>query len=151
HEQPGPIPKGAHFLGTEHGRLLLQEFADFQCEACALQDRMLERVIERYKDRVQLIYRHLPLKSLHPHAEQAAIASECAHLQGRFWETKRYLFASQSRLGDLLRERTMPTIDSSDGAQFAACLEAQTTLPAVRRDLEEARRLGLRSTPSVIL
>jgi hypothetical protein len=133
------------------GGVLVQEFSDFQCPACAQMDRTLERLVERNEGRVRLVYRHLPLTSIHPWAEPAALASECAAWQGRFWETKELLFKRQGELGFLLGDLEGRLWDLPDPSAFRACVEGREAEAAVEEDVAAARRLGLRATPSVLI
>jgi hypothetical protein len=133
------------------GPLRIQVFEDFQCPACAQMDRTLERFVDLHGEQVQRVDRHLPLASLHPWALRAAIASECAARQGRFEEAKRYLFERHDELGSTLARGPEKSWNLPDAAAFRACVEGRQTEDAVERDVVEARRLGLRSTPSVLI
>jgi hypothetical protein len=150
--EPAPAADGLS-TGRLRGRgtVLVQEFGDFQCPACAQMDRILEQLLERNEDRLRLVFRHLPLRSIHPWAEPAALASECAARQGSFWTTKRMLFSRQPELGGLLSDPGDPSWGVPDPEAFRDCIEGRDAEAAVDADVAEARRLGLRSTPSVLI
>jgi len=76
-------------------KVLVEEFSDFQCPACkgAAEDTGLIR--EYYADKIEFIYKHYPLTSIHPYANSAAIAAEAAREQGKFYEFHDLLFAHQ--------------------------------------------------------
>lgn len=133
------------------GPLLLQSFEDFQCPACARMDRTLERFLDQEPGRATLVYRHLPLPSIHPWALRAAVLSECAARQGKFREVKRALFERQDELSRILRQGYEESWGLPDPGAFRTCVEARQTEGAVQKDMAEARRLGLRSTPSVLV
>jgi protein-disulfide isomerase len=103
-----------------------------------------------YSDRIRYSFRHFP-KVRHPHAEPAALASQCAAEQGAFWETKRLLFFNQDRLGEILGQRALPTIPAGKTESYAACLKSRSAWGSVRKDREWAENLGLRLTPSIII
>ena len=46
---------------------------------------------------VRYIFRNFPLSSIHPHAQKAAEAAECAGEQGKYWEMHDLLFAGQEQ------------------------------------------------------
>jgi protein-disulfide isomerase len=149
--EPAPQLGGPDRPQRGQGPLLVQEFADFQCGACARMDATVERFVERHEAEVRYVYRHLPLKSIHPWAERAALASECAARQGRFREAKRMMFERQEHLGSLLGEESRSPWPVPDEATFRACLETGATGEVVQQDVAEARRLRLRSTPSLLI
>jgi protein-disulfide isomerase len=86
--------------GSESLRLVLVEFSDFQCPFCARAHQTLKEFMARHGDEVTLVYKHLPLTSIHPEAMAAARAAWAAHRQGKFWEFHDELFANQSQLGE---------------------------------------------------
>jgi protein-disulfide isomerase len=133
------------------GPLLAQVFGDFECPACAQMDRSLERFLDQHEGQVQRVYRHFPLAAIHPWAERAAIASECAARQGRFEDAKRTLFERQAELGSVLAQHPEESWHLPNLGAFRACVEERQTEGAVREDVATARRLGLRSTPSLLV
>ncbi len=98
-KQPNPTSNEVtaidHVKGNPDAAVTVIEYADFQCPACRSYAPVVHELTEAYGDRVQFVYRHFPLKTLHPNAVAAARASEAAHLQGKFWEMNAALFASQ--------------------------------------------------------
>jgi protein-disulfide isomerase len=142
--------EGVNVLGNPSGVLQITEFADFECPPCAAQDQVMDRLWATYSDRIRYSFRHLP-KRRHPNAARAALASQCAAQQGRFWETKRLLFANQDRLGELLARSELPTIPVGEAHKYAQCLQSLSAWPSVHSDLTWAQNLGLRATPSVII
>ena len=142
--------EGINVLGRSTGTLPVTEFADFECAPCAAQDRNMDRLWVEYSDRIRYSFRHFP-KPLHPHAEPAALASQCAAEHGTFWETKRLLFSNQSRLAELLAHPELPTIPARDIGSYSQCVQSRSAWPSVSKDREWALDLGLRVTPSIII
>jgi hypothetical protein len=142
--------EGANVLGGQSGTLPVAEFADFECGPCAVQDRIMDQLWGSYSDRIRYSFRHFP-KPRHPHAEPAALASQCAAEQGAFWETKRLLFSNQDRLGEMLGQGALPTIPAGRTESYAQCLKSRSAWGSVRKDREWAQNLGLRLTPSIII
>jgi protein-disulfide isomerase len=86
---PGPAK------GNSDAPVTIVEFSDFQCSFCKKFWRETLPQIEEKNVRtgkVRFVYRHLAI--LGPSSVQAAIASECAHEQGKFWPYHDRLFAS---------------------------------------------------------
>ncbi|HEU0016629.1 MAG TPA: DsbA family protein [Longimicrobium sp.] len=134
-------------IGRPEAPIKIVEFSDFQCPFCAVVRTKLDSLVARAPDRVQIVYRHLPLTSIHPHATKAAVASECAAQQGRFKPYHDALFAGQKAIGtrtwgDYAREAGVP-----DLARFGRCVDGDETAARVARDAAVAERLELKGTP----
>lgn len=113
------------------------------------------RIIEEYvrAGKVRFVYRHLTI--IGPESLLAAIASECAAEQGKFWEYHDLLF--QRWVGEnvggfsepnLLRFATEVGLDAGP---FTSCLQERRYAEKVRRDFDDARALGVRSTPTLFI
>lgn len=145
-------PLGSTVKGHESATLAIIEFSDFQCPYCARYASGTHARIEHdYVDtgRIKYAFRNMPLDRIHPHAQKAAEAAECAGRQGRFWDMYDRLFANQSLLGpaDLL---THGKGIGLDGKRFATCLEGETA-EEVAGDRAEAARLAITSTPTFLI
>ena len=143
--------EGGNALGKPAGTLLITEFADFECPACAMQEDAMDRLWGAFPDRIRISFRHRPLKSLHPHARPAAIAAQCAAEQNRFWETKRLLFANQNRLGEILANPVLPTIPPADADKYVLCVKTSAGDVEVKNDIQQADRLDLHMTPALVV
>ena len=71
--------------------LTIIEYSDFQCPACASTTYYIDAIVKTTPG-IRLIFRHLPLESLHDKAFLAAEAAEAAGAQGKFWEMHTLLF-----------------------------------------------------------
>jgi protein-disulfide isomerase len=91
------------FLGQAEANVALVEYADFQCPFCeTFFSNDLSEIKKEYVDtgKIKFVFKHLPLE-FHPNAKPAAIASECANEQGKFWPFHDSLFSNQSSWQDL--------------------------------------------------
>ena len=82
-------------LGDRTSKTIVIEYSDFQCPACAIVYPWVQRVLEERGSEMAFAYRHFPLRSIHPNAEQASRAAEAAGQQGKFWEMHDLLFEGQ--------------------------------------------------------
>jgi protein-disulfide isomerase len=137
--------RGARFSIGNPSRWIV-EFADFQCPACARSASVLRRFVEQNRE-VGLVFRHLPLPS-HPFAFEAAIASECAADQNRFWELHDVFFAQQSAIGS----RSWASFAEEAGIEnvdvFQKCMTDDGTRARIEQDTAVAMRLGAAGTPA---
>src|SRR6185503_4140123 len=69
--------------GPKDAKVTIVEYSDFQCPFCARAYTTFEQeVMKDYGDKVRFVFKNFPLTSIHPWAEDAALASECAFQQG---------------------------------------------------------------------
>jgi protein-disulfide isomerase len=132
-------------------KVTIVEFADFQCPACASAHPTVKQMLEKYKGKANFIFRHFPLP-LHKNAIPAAYAAEAAGEQNKFWEMYDLLFQRQnswSELSDANPEfEKYATELNLDIAKFKTDRDSQTVKDRVKKDQDDAFRLGVRSTPT---
>ena len=103
--------------------------------------------------KVRFVYRHLTI--LGPESLLAAIASECAAEQGRFWEYHDLLFRRWA--GENVGSFSEPNLlryaadIGLETGPFTECLQERRYVEKVRRDFEDARALGVRATPTLFI
>jgi len=140
----------SHATGNLQSPVTIVEFGDFQCSPCEVAEPAVRKIRAQFGSRIRFVFRHFPMPSIHPWAEQAAEASECAAEQGKFWEAAEKFYQRQTDLSRaaLGRYATQLGLDTN---RFAACLDSKATAARVNRDLEDARALGLRATPTFFI
>lgn len=144
-----------HMSGDAAASVVLIEYLDFQCPACAAFHPDINQLENDFDGDLLVVRRHLPIESIHPNAREAAIFSEAAARQGMFEEMADQLFTNQSDWANV----TDPT-SIFEGYASAIGLnmsQLQTDLvdaaldTRVTRDLNEAIGLSLTSTPTFLL
>ena len=89
-----------HVIGSPKARLKIVELSDFQCPFCNDLHLTLKLLLARHPGEIAVVYRHFPLPArMHPFAQAAAIASECAAAQHKFVEYHDALFERQDSIG----------------------------------------------------
>ena len=138
------------YLGNPEAKVLVEEFSDFQCPACGQAYVLTKPIIEQFKDRIKFEYKHFPLTSLHPNAFLAAIASECALDQNKFWEMYNLLFQNQQNLGKegLLNFAGQLKLNEE---LFKNCIESGVKDKYVNADKAEGEKRGVQGTPSFFI
>lgn len=107
----------------------------------------MREVLEKYEGQVRLVYRDFPLTQIHPQALPAALAAECAHEQGKFWEYHDLLFANQAQLDEpSLRDYAAQV--GLDTGSFDECLSSQKYLEEVQKDYSDGASYGVSGTPA---
>lgn len=138
---------GAHVKGS--GDITLVEYSDFQCPYCSMLTPTLDKVLTEYNGKVRLAYKHYPL-SFHANARPAALASECASDQGKFWEMHDKLFANQDGLSSTFFSTTAKEL-GLDTTKFDACISANTFSQKISDDESEGNKIGVQGTPATVL
>ncbi len=131
--------------GGKNAKVVIVEFADFECPYCSKAHDTVMRVLKTYGDKVRIVFKHYPL-SFHPKAPQAAEATACADEQGKFWELHDSLFESQEIELDALKMQAK--LVGVDEAKFASCLESGRSTAVVKRDLAAGQAAGVSGTPA---
>jgi len=93
----GEAVRGMPARGPADAPVTLVEFSDFQCPYCARASTTVDRLLDRYPDRLRVVFLHYPLPN-HEWAQPAAIAAQCAARQSddAFWTLHDTYFESQS-------------------------------------------------------
>lgn len=147
-----PLSQGpGSLLGPAEAPTRLVVFSDFQCPFCAQAAPNLQALVARNPGKVSVVFRHLPLESIHPHAFAAAMASACANEQGRFSQYHDELFREQEKIGTKAWDAFAAQAKVPDLPAFRRCVQEERFRPDVQKDLDAAKRLGLGSTPSTIV
>jgi protein-disulfide isomerase len=94
-----PVSDQDHVKGDLHAPVVLLEYGDFQCPHCGAAYPIVKQIVKDYKDKIAFVFRHFPLAEAHPYAQAAAVASEAAANQGKFWEMYALIFENQHLLG----------------------------------------------------
>ncbi len=143
-----------HVRGRADAPVTLVEFGDFQCPPCAALADPINKLERDYGSRLCVVFRHLPLAN-HKHAREAALASEAASLQNRFWEMHDLLYREQSvwskapDVGVLFSAYAGMLGLNID--RFRKDMESDQAKARVKSDEQQARALGLATTPSIFV
>jgi len=140
----------SHTTGNPDATVTVVEFGDFECPVCGAEEPTVRELRQKYANRIRFVFRQFPIMSLHPQAEQAAEASECAAEQGKFWEAVEKLYAEQGDLSapGLMRDAADLGLDQ---ARFGQCLQSGAETERVRRDLEDGHALHVDRTPTFFI
>jgi protein-disulfide isomerase len=144
---------GAPAKGNPNARLTLIEFSDYECPFCARYTRETWPLLEKNyvkTGKVRYVFRNFPIPKLHNHAMKAHEAALCAGEQGRYWEMHDLLFAKSPAIGQTaLIDYAARTGLKAD--RFQTCLSSEKHVVQIRRDITEARGVGVTGTPTFFL
>ncbi|MFT5849352.1 MAG: protein-disulfide isomerase [Patiriisocius sp.] len=145
----------AHIKGNAEATVTLTEYSDFQCPACGQFFPVIQDIMAEHGDSIAFEYKHFPLLSIHPFAVPAAKAAEAAGQQGKFFEMHDKLFENQQIWSAGAAPQPFFTKYAEelelDMDLFKRHLKASVINDKIQAEFEEARGLGLTSTPSFFL
>jgi protein-disulfide isomerase len=143
--------EGDPVLGPADAPVTIVEFADIQCPYCVRHfEQTMPQLMERYGDQVRFVFKNYPLNSIHPDADAAAQAAECAHEQGMFWEYHDLLFGGTLGLGPSAYTSYAEQL-GLDVAALSTCLAEGRYADAVKQDLALGQQYGVSSTPTFFI
>lgn len=144
-------------LGDPDAPVVVREFADYQCPACARFASVAEQLKADYVEtgQVRLVYFDFPLQDIHDNAMLAAQAARCAGDQNAYWDMHDKLFAQQSEwAGNNNAQGAFVRYAEELGLnpqRMERCLETELHREAVEQSLALAQQLQIRSTPTVLV
>jgi protein-disulfide isomerase len=156
-QQPGEVVKREISLdddpwtGTDNAPITIVEFSDFQCPFCVKwHQEVFSTLMKEYEGKIKFVYRDFPLYSIHPEAEPAAIAANCAGQQNAYWQFHELLFSGGKDLG----RETYLAYGQQVGVsadQFIKCLDDEKNKDEITADYEYASSQGVSSTPTFFI
>ncbi len=154
-------PLGANppsMMGSPTASVTIEEFADFQCGACASVHPILKQIQSTYGSRIRFIFRNFPLAiPAHDKAYEAAVAVEAVGLQDRakFWAMQNLLMENQGAWTTNPNYRPMwegyVQQLGMDIEKFKADMAGREAKARVDADLARGRALNVDSTPSIFV
>lgn len=149
-----PAAPAYRALGPADAKVTIVEFSDFECPACRVAEPPMRGILKLFDGKVRLVFKHFPLERMHRHARAAAIASECAGRQGKFWEFHHDLYDRQSEWPSEKFEERMAVYAKNaklDLAAWSACRADPSADAAVTADVKDGENAWVGSTPTFFI
>jgi protein-disulfide isomerase len=150
--RPDPNKKYEVAIGASHAKgpasapIKIVEWSDFQCPFCRRATPTLDQIQKEYGDKVQIVFKHMPL-SMHTKARPAHAAAEAAGLQGKFWEMHDKIFADQRNLSTEIYEKYAADL-GLDVDKFKKDSAGDVVEKRIAADYAQATKLGVTGTPA---
>lgn len=138
--------------GNQNAAVTVIEYSDFECPFCLRFQSTIEQIYNEYKDKALFVYRHFPLRSLHPEAQKAAEASECAAEQGKFWEMHDKIFAANAAQNMSVEQwKKEATALGLNASKFNDCLDSGKFASKVAQQQAGGQAAGVQGTPTTFV
>ena len=144
------IPPKNIWVGNDEGPVSMVMFGDYESEACAKANEVVNKLLVKYKGQIRFNFRHFPLTKVHQHAHKAAEASVGAAQEGKFWPMHNILFERRKHLGTTslkIYAKEAGVTNKKFLSELVDCLYGWT----VRNDLLEAVERGVRDVPAIFI
>lgn len=145
-----------NYIGNEEAAVRMYEFSDFRCPYCARYNLDTgKKIFSKYVDTGKVYLGFVHLAILGDDSVRAALASECAAEQQKFWEYHDLLFTQRqggqnpdysSKNLKALAEQLNLNIKA-----FSECLDSGRYTATVLQQTQFANQMGLTSTPSFLI
>lgn len=139
-------------LGRTGAPVVLVEYSDFQCPACAQFAReTLPSIRSEFVDtgKLAIAFVNAPNPVVHPLAYAAAEVGVCAGSQGRFWDMHDRIFKHEGALSHAFLDQLAGDM-ALDRARYDGCMQNEAE-NIVRRDSGEAAQILITATPTIFL
>ncbi|MDO8430730.1 MAG: thioredoxin domain-containing protein [Candidatus Taylorbacteria bacterium] len=137
--------------GSASSTDILVEYGDFECPACGDYFPIVEQFFTENSSSFRFVYRHFPLTQ-HPNAIPAAVASEAAGMQGKFWEMYRELFTMQDSWATSTDPKAVfvgyATTLGLDVEKFSSDYELPEIKTKINDSVKSGLKAGVNSTPT---
>ncbi|OGF20197.1 hypothetical protein A3I35_01125 [Candidatus Falkowbacteria bacterium RIFCSPLOWO2_02_FULL_45_15] len=138
--------------GNQNAAVTIVEYSDFECPFCLRFQSTMEQIYNEYKSKALFVYRHFPLSSLHPEAQKAAEASECAAEQGKFWEMHDKIFAANAAQNMSVEQwKKEATALGLNASKFNDCLDSGKFASKVAQQQAGGQAAGAQGTPTTFV
>jgi protein-disulfide isomerase len=139
-----------HIYGNIYAPLELVEYGDYECPFCGRAYPIVKGIQEKLGPDMKFVFRNFPLRKIHPNAYPAAVATEAAALQGKFWEMHDIIFENQKTLSPkniLVFANTL----GLDIERFQKDILEESLFLKARKDFESGMRSGVNRTPTFFI
>jgi protein-disulfide isomerase len=141
------MPGRDHIRGLSSAAVTLLQYGDYDCPNCRAAHGIVTTIQAQLRNRLCYVYRHFPLATAHPHAQEAAEAAEAAGNQNKFWEMHDTLLSVAAPLSSNLLRGAAVSL-GLNVPLFAYELSQHVHLPRIREDFISGVRSGVNCTPT---
>lgn len=145
--------------GPSNAKVTLVEYGDMDCPKSAATHELIEKhIVPKYGEKVRIVFKDLPWTPIWSWTWQASLASQCAYQvdPSKFVVYRSLIFANQKSLFENAKNVEPSILQLADKAglpqdKIAACVNSELSRGRIDRDVQEARILGIASTPTMFI
>lgn len=152
-----PYRVKGNILGAEDGDVVIELYSDYVCPICYIENIMLHEAVKDFSN-IKIIHHNLPFDkecnpyisiNMHPNACFMAKGAIAAGKQGNYWEMSSLLYENQpTNINAMLKLAEQLGFNKD---KFVKDLEADTTSKEIEKELIQANKLEIDSTPTIYI
>ena len=152
-----PYRVKGNILGAEDGDVVIELYSDYVCPICYIENIMLHEAVKDFSN-IKIIHHNLPFDkecnpyisiNMHPNACFMAKGAIAAGKQGNYWEMSSLLYENQpTNINAMLKLAEQLGFNKD---KFVKDLEADTTSKEIEKELFQANKLEIDSTPTIYI
>lgn len=137
------------FLGNPNAKVVIVEFADFQCPYSQKEFFAIREIVSKYRDKILFIYRQFP--SIDENSFYLSLVSLCANEQGKFWPWHDKMFLNPDKQTDSAFLASAAAQLGIDQDQLNQCVAGKKYEARFLEDVGDAYQLGVKGTPTFFI
>ena len=152
-----PYRVKGNILGAEDGDVVIELYSDYVCPICYIENIMFHEAVKDFSN-IKIIHHNLPFDkecnpyisiNMHPNACFMAKGAIAAGKQGNYWEMSSLLYENQpTNINAMLKLAEQLGFNKD---KFVKDLEADTTSKEIEKELFQANKLEIDSTPTIYI
>ncbi len=97
---------GRPYKGNKDAKVVIVNYDDFECPYCSRMHASIGEIMQKYGDRVKLVYKDYPLVEIHPWAMRAALDANCLNelSMDAYWSFADYVHSHGSEISGPQKE-----------------------------------------------
>ncbi len=133
--------------GPDSAKVTIVEFADYQCPHCKAAHSTIKTVMEKFKDKVKLIYIDFPVNPSGI-SRKVSEGAYCAMQQKKYWEFHDKAFHTNVSNDSPISFAKELSLNEDE---FKKCFEGQEAKNYVNKGKELGEKFGVSGTPAVFI
>lgn len=147
------IRSDENIRGKKSAPIQLVVYSDFQCPYCVRGFQTVKQLMNKYGDKIQYIYRHLPLP-FHQQARSASLYYEAIRVQNgeKAWQFHDEIYNNQHSLSN--GESFLKAVAQKLGVDMKKLgqdIKSKALEERIAEDEKEAKQFGFEGTPGYLL
>ncbi len=145
------------WFGSAKPQVEMVVFGDFQCPFCKAEaESVRSNLPKSFPTGVRVVFKDFPLESIHPWARAGSIAGRCVYKQSgdKFWSFHDWIYSVQETINpENLKDKVVEWGGKNglDAKALGSCIDTKATDAEVTANLQQARDLGINSTPTTFV